>query len=51
MTLDNLITKPEVHEKGWGRELWIVNSELYCSKIMELTKDKKCSIHYHKIKD
>lgn len=46
---DNL-RQPEVHEKGWGRELWLANSKLYCGKILELNKDKKCSIHFHKIK-
>lgn len=45
------ITKPEIHPKGWGQELWIANSELYCGKILQLKKDKRCSIHYHKLKD
>ena len=45
------ITHPYIHPKGWGRELWIANNELYCSKILEVNKGKKCSIHYHKIKD
>ena len=51
MVLDKLVTQPEVHPKGWGRELWIVNTSLYCSKILELATGKRCSIHYHKIKD
>lgn len=51
MPEDKLKKLPEVHPKGWGRELWIVNSDLYCGKIMELDKGKRCSIHYHKIKD
>jgi len=51
MTEDKLITKPEEHLKGWGRELWIANSPLYCGKILEVKKGKRCSIHYHKIKD
>ena len=25
----------EVHEKTWGKELWIHNSEKYCGKILE----------------
>ena len=37
--------------KGWGYELWIVNSEKYCGKILHFVKGKKCSWHYHKIKD
>lgn len=44
-------TNPEIHPKGWGRELWIANNEKYCGKILELSKGKQCSIHYHKIKD
>ena len=43
--------KPERHEKGWGYELWIVNNNLYCGKILHFDKGKKCSWHYHKLKD
>ena len=43
-------TKPVRHEKGWGHELWIVNNNLYCGKILHFNKGKKCSWHYHKIK-
>jgi len=38
-------------DKDWGRELWIVNNDKYCGKILELNKGYRCSIHYHKIKD
>jgi oxalate decarboxylase/phosphoglucose isomerase-like protein (cupin superfamily) len=38
-------------EKGWGYELWIVNKKEYCGKLLFFNKDKKCSYHYHKIKD
>jgi quercetin dioxygenase-like cupin family protein len=38
-------------KKGWGSELWIVNNEKYCGKILSFEKDKKFSIHYHKDKD
>lgn len=37
--------------KGWGYEKWIVNNDLYCGKILFFNKGKKCSWHYHKIKD
>ena len=37
--------------KGWGFEKWIVNSKDYCGKILYFVKGKKCSWHYHKIKD
>lgn len=36
--------------KGRGREVWIANGELYCGKILEILKGKKCSLHYHKLK-
>lgn len=51
MSIENPVKQPEEHKKGWGRELWIVNSELYCGKIMEVYQGKKCSIHYHILKD
>lgn len=41
----------ERHPKGWGEELWIANSSLYCGKKFILKKEKRCSIHYHKLKD
>ena len=37
--------------KGWGYEKWIVNKEKYCGKILWFNKGKKCSWHYHDIKD
>ena len=37
--------------KGWGFEKWIVNKEEYCGKLLYFVKGKKCSWHYHKIKD
>ena len=37
--------------KGWGYEKWIVNNEKYCGKLLFLEKGKRCSWHYHKIKD
>jgi mannose-6-phosphate isomerase-like protein (cupin superfamily) len=36
--------------KGWGREIWIANGELYCGKILEIRKGKRCSLHFHKLK-
>lgn len=41
----------DIHKKGWGHELWIVNNEKYCGKILHLKKGKKCSWHFHKLKD
>ena len=37
--------------KGWGFEKWIVNSEEYCGKLLYFVKSKRCSWHYHKLKD
>ena len=37
--------------KGWGFEKWIVNTEEYCGKLLYFVKGKKCSWHYHKLKD
>jgi mannose-6-phosphate isomerase-like protein (cupin superfamily) len=36
--------------KGWGREIWIVNGDLYCGKILEIQKGKRCSLHLHLLK-
>ena len=37
--------------KGWGYEKWIVNTEEYCGKLLFLNEGKRCSWHYHKLKD
>lgn len=37
--------------KGWGHELWIVNKEEYCGKLLFFKEGKKCSWHHHKLKD
>lgn len=37
--------------KGWGFEKWIVNCTEYCGKLLYFVKDKRCSWHYHKLKD
>lgn len=38
-------------EKGWGFEKWIVNKAEYCGKLLWFKKDKKCSVHFHTLKD
>ena len=38
-------------DKGWGWERWIVNKEEYCGKLLFFNAGKRCSWHYHKIKD
>jgi len=39
-----------IEPKGWGREVWLANNELYCGKILEISKGKRCSLHFHKLK-
>ena len=39
-----------IEPKGWGREVWLANNELYCGKILEINKGKRCSLHFHKLK-
>jgi len=47
-----LQTKDIVYvSKGWGYEKWVVNKEDYCGKLLFFFKGKKCSWHYHKVKD
>lgn len=36
--------------KGWGFEKIICNDK-YCGKLLYFAKGKRCSLHYHKIKD
>jgi len=44
---------PEMHyvPKGWGFEKWIVNNDEYCGKLLYFVKGKRCSWHYHVLKD
>jgi mannose-6-phosphate isomerase len=39
-----------IEPKGWGREVWIAKNSLYCGKILEIRKGKRCSLHYHELK-
>ena len=38
-------------DKGWGYEKWIVNKLEYCGKLLFFNKGKRCSWHFHKLKD
>ena len=40
-----------IYPKGRGYEKWIVNKEDYCGKLLHMIKGKKCSWHYHTLKD
>mgnify|MGYP001328181883 CR=1 FL=1 len=37
--------------KGWGYEKWIVNTDEYCGKLLFFDEGKRCSWHYHNLKD
>lgn len=40
---------PQV-SKIWGKEIWLVNNDFYCSKLLSLTPGFRCSLHLHRIK-
>lgn len=37
-------------KKVWGEEIWLVNNDMYCGKLLLLDKNAVCSYHYHKVK-
>tara|TARA_Y100000310_G_scaffold79271_2_gene75950 strand:+ start:2356 stop:2715 length:360 start_codon:yes stop_codon:yes gene_type:complete len=37
-------------KKVWGGEVWLVNNDKYCGKLLLLDKGAACSMHYHKVK-
>ena len=45
-----MIHRPEVHEKVWGEERWIVNRD-YCGKLLVLKEGYRSSLHCHRVKD
>lgn len=48
---EEIIRQPvHIEPKSWGREIWIANNSLYCGKILEIEKGKRCSLHFHKLK-
>ena len=51
MTTLNKTPEMKFVKKGWGHELWIVNKEEYCGKLLFFNKGKCCSFHYHEDKD
>jgi N-acetylneuraminate synthase len=44
------INKPEIHPKAWGEEIWIVNNEEYCGKLLKYNAGWQSSLHNHKNK-
>lgn len=41
---------PITVQKGWGYELWIVNTSDYCAKILHMKSGRRMSWHFHKLK-
>uniref|UniRef100_A0A6M3LIY8 Putative cupin domain-containing protein n=1 Tax=viral metagenome TaxID=1070528 RepID=A0A6M3LIY8_9ZZZZ len=37
-------------QKVWGKEVWVVNCEEYCGKLLYVDKGAVSSEHYHKVK-
>lgn len=37
-------------KKVWGREVWLVNCDEYCGKLLYLDKGAVSSMHYHEVK-
>ncbi len=50
-TIQALPYKGEIHKKAWGHELWIINNEKYCGKLLVFKANKQFSMHYHMLKD
>lgn len=45
-----IFLEPSIYEKGWGREIWLINSPLYCLKYLDFRQGGKFSMHFHSIK-
>ena len=41
----------ERHQKVWGSEKWLVNSDKYCGKLLLIDKGAESSYHYHPVKE
>jgi len=41
----------KIVNKVWGEELWLVNSDKYCGKLLTINKGAKGSYHYHREKE
>lgn len=45
------LIEPQRIDKGWGYEIWLVNNNKYCGKILHFYKMGQFSMHYHMKKD
>lgn len=41
----------QIKVKPWGREIWFAHNNKYAGKILELKKNHRFSLQYHKIKE
>lgn len=41
------LLKAKRHPKGWGEEIWIINNEKYCGKLLKFNKGALLSDHFH----
>lgn len=37
-------------DKVWGQEIWLVNNERYCAKLLHINAGWQCSLHMHPVK-
>ena len=40
----------KIVEKPWGRELWLVVTDRYAAKVLEISKGHRLSLQYHEVK-
>lgn len=40
-------TDSHIVKKGWGEEIWFVNNDEYCGKILRFDMGRRFSMHYH----
>lgn len=45
------VSSAKIYPKGWGEEVWIINNDKYCGKLLKFNKGAAFSDHYHISKD
>lgn len=45
------LLKTENHIKGWGEEVWLINTDQYCGKLLKFKSGASFSDHFHVLKD
>jgi hypothetical protein len=48
--MEPILLQSKIYEKGWGKEIWIVNTPQYCLKYLDFKENGKFSMHFHSIK-